>query len=129
MAMDAGSDIVNPVKLGIKKALKEATKRGPSIGGGGTLDKLSPSEIRRIQNAANRSGQDIGVVGSRVNPNKPLRSNSDYDYVIDANSKTRNNLSRSLPGAKNVREGTPNNLDVFKGQVDTNRPHVIFHPE
>ncbi len=77
------------------------TKSGPKIGGGGTLNKLSPNEIKRIQNAANRSGQDIGVVGSRVNPNKPLHSKSDYDFVVNANSKTRNNLSRSLPGAKN----------------------------
>lgn len=103
--------------------------KGPKVGGGGTLDKLSPSEIKRIQNAANRSGQDIGVVGSRVNPNKPLHSKSDYDFVIDANSKTRNNLSSSLPGAKNVREGIPNNQDIFKGTVDTSKPHVIFRPE
>lgn len=103
--------------------------KGPKIGGGGTLDKLSPSEIKRIQNAANRSGQDIGVVGSRVNPNKPLHSKSDYDFVIDANSKTRNNLSRSLPGAKNVREGIPNNQDIFKGTVDASKPHIIFRPE
>jgi hypothetical protein len=106
-----------------------ATKRIPTLGGGGTLGKLKPNEITRIQNAANRSGKDIGVVGSRVNPNKPLHSKSDFDFVIDANAKTRNSLSRSLPGAKNVREGIPSNQDIFKGAVDPNRPHVIFHPQ
>ena len=102
---------------------------GPTVGGGGTLDKLSPTEQVRIQNAANRSGQDIGVVGSRVNPDKTLRSDSDYDFVIDANNSTRSSLSRSLPGAKDVQEGLPSNNDVFKGQVDPELPHVIFHPE
>ncbi len=106
-----------------------AVPKGPKVGGGGTLDKLSPTEIQRIQNAANRSGQEIGVVGSRVNPNKALRSDSDFDFVIGANSKTRNNLSRSLPGSKNVREGIPSNQDIFKGTVDPNKPHVIFRPE
>jgi len=57
-------------------------------------------EKKRIQNAANRSGQGVTVVGSRVNPNTALRPDSDYDFVIDANNKTRNNLSRSLPGGK-----------------------------
>ena len=90
---------------------------------------MSSGEIKRIQNAANRSGQDIGVVGSRVNPKKALRSNSDYDFVVNANSKTRNNLSRSLPGGKDVRTGAPNNQDIFKGSVDTTKPHAIFHPQ
>lgn len=112
-----------------KGAGKGLESRAPTIGGGGTLDKLSSSEMRRIQNAANRSRQDIAVVGSRVNPNKALRPESDYDYVINANSKTRNSLSGSLPGAKNIQEGTPRNLDIFHGAVDPNRPHVIFHPE
>ncbi len=90
---------------------------------------MSGSEIKRMQNAANRSGPDVGVVGSRVNPNKTVRSDSDFDYVIDVSHKTRNNLSRSLPGGKSVREGLENNQDIYKGSVDTNRPHVIFHPE
>ncbi len=117
-------------KLVLNKQVKRSvTKRTPSIGGGGTLDKLSLGEIKRIQNAANRSGQDIGVVGSRVNPNKALRSNSDYDFVVNANSKTRNNLSRSLPGSKDVRTGAQNNQDIFRGSVDTTKPHAIFHPQ
>ena len=113
----------------VGKQILGKVAKGPTIGGGGTLEKLTPSEIRRIQNAANRSGKDIGVVGSRVNPNKTVRPDSDYDFVIDANNKTRGNLSRSLPGGKSVREGLENNQDIYKGTVDTNRPHVIFHPE
>ncbi|MBO6563451.1 MAG: RHS repeat protein [Pseudomonadales bacterium] len=132
---DCALDCLNPLnwiggKFGIgSKGAKGPNKTGPTIGGGGTLDKLSPSERKRIQNAANRSGRDIAVVGSRVNPNKTVRPDSDYDFVIDANSKRRNNLSRSLPGGKNVREGVPNNQDIYKGPVEADKPHVIFHPE
>ncbi len=36
------------------------------------------------------------------------------------------NLSRSLPGAKDVKNGTPNNQDVFKGPVDKSKPNVTF---
>jgi RHS repeat-associated protein len=100
----------------------------PTIGGGATLDKLSPAEIQRIQNAATRSNTPITVVGSRVNPQKSLTPKSDYDYAISANSKTRNNLSRSLPGSKSVQDGVPSNQDIFTGPVDINRPHVTFHP-
>ncbi len=102
---------------------------GPTVGGGGTLDKLTDAEKIRIQNAANRSGQEITVVGSRVNPNQPLHANSDYDFVINANNPTRSSVSRSLPGAKNIREGLPRNQDVYKEEVKKELPHVIFRPE
>lgn len=69
--------------------------KGPTIGGGGTLEKLTFDKVKRIQNAANRSGQDIGVVGSRVDPNKPLCYDSDYDFVINAtHEKQRSFLVR-----------------------------------
>lgn len=106
----------------------KVVSKSPYLGAGSTLSKLKPNEIKRIQNAADRSEKEIAVVGSRVNPNKPLTSKSDYDYVVNANSKTRNNLSRSLPGAKDIKNGESGNADVFKGQLDTNRPHVIFYP-
>ena len=93
------------------------------------MSKLSPSEIRRIQNATNKAGVDLSVVGSRVNPNKPLHVNSDYDYVIDANNKVRSDLRSSLPGAKSVQEGLPSRQDIFKGTVDPTRPYATFHPE
>ncbi len=107
---------------------KKVGAKEPTVGGGGTLDKLTSNEQARVQNAANRSGKDISVVGSRVNPNKDLRPDSDFDFVIDVNAKTRNSLSRSLPGSKNVRESISNNQDIFKGSVNIDKPHVIFHP-
>ena len=58
-----------------------------SEGVGGNFDKLTQNEIRRIQNAANKINDVITVAGSRVNPNKCLHPNSDWDYVINANSK------------------------------------------
>jgi hypothetical protein len=100
----------------------------PHAARGATLEKLTAREILRIQNAATRSGTEIAVVGSRVNPNKALTAASDYDYVISANSATRRSLSGSLPGAKNINEGIPGNLDIFKGPVDSTLPFVIFFP-
>ncbi|CAH1903827.1 hypothetical protein NTGHW29_150071 [Candidatus Nitrotoga sp. HW29] len=101
--------------------------KGAIAGGGARLENLGASEITRIQNAANRSGQEISVVGSRAGGMaKPA---SDWDYVIDANAKTRNSLSSSLPGAGNTAEGIRPNLDVFKGQVDETRPFIRFFPE
>jgi hypothetical protein len=102
--------------------------RAPRLGAGATLGKLTPGEIQRIQNAANRSGVQIAVVGSRVNPNKALHAGSDYDFVIDANSAMRRSLARSLPGSRSIAEGIPGNQDIFKGAVDPNLPHVIFFP-
>ena len=60
--------------------------------------------------------------------NKSLIPKSDFDFVIDANSKTRNNLSRSLPGSKNISEGIPSNQDIFKGAVDQSKPSAAFRP-
>jgi hypothetical protein len=72
-------------------------------------------------------GTDITIVGSRVNPNKALHGGSDYDYVLSGSHKTRNNVSRSLPGAKNINEGIPNNVDVSKEPLNTNLPYATFH--
>jgi hypothetical protein len=43
-----------------------ATPCGPSVGAGANLANLSGSERARIQNAANRIGRPISVVGSRT---------------------------------------------------------------
>ncbi|WP_407353138.1 RHS repeat domain-containing protein [Luteimonas sp. R10] len=96
-------------------------------GGGARLGSLGASEIRRIQNAANRSGQEINLVGSRASGTST--SDSDWDYVINANSSTRNSLSRSLPGAGNLSEGSRPNIDIFKGSVDESKPFIRFSPE
>lgn len=114
------------LKVGARDVAEAAAKRAVA-GGGAKLENLGASEITRIQNAANRSGQEISVVGSRAGGT--AKSTSDWDYVIDANAKTRNSLSRSLPGAGNTAEGIRPNLDVFKGQVDETRPFIRFFPE
>jgi uncharacterized protein RhaS with RHS repeats len=100
--------------------------RNIRVGGGAKVSNLGLWDLLRIQNAANRSGETITVVGSRASGK--ARSNSDWDYVVDANSKTRNNLSRSLPGAGNISEGTRPNIDIFKGQVDESRPFIEIGP-
>lgn len=126
-----------PLKAAPRLAFGDAAKnnvsgdsvvaKGVVTGGGAKLENLGASEITRIQNAANRSGQEISVVGSRAGGT--AKSTSDWDYVIDANAKTRNSLSRSLPGAGNTAEGIRPNLDVFKGRVDETRPFIRFFPE
>ena len=109
---------------GVQAELRAA---GPLAGNGASLDRLTVGEIQRIQNAANRSGQEINLVGSRAAGT--ARVGSDWDYVISANARTRNSLSRSLPGAGDLKEGLRPNIDVFKGQVEPGKPYVRFTPE
>ncbi|EKQ58962.1 wall-associated protein [Xanthomonas citri pv. malvacearum str. GSPB2388] len=108
-------------------AAKLTHGRSISVGGGAKLSNLSAADLKRIQNAANRSGTTITVVGSRAAGT--ARSSSDWDYVVNANSKTRNNLSRSLPGSGNMKEAERANMDIFRGEVDKNRPHIEVRPE
>lgn len=86
---------------------------------------LTKEDVARIQNAANRIGKPITLVGSRAAGT--AREDSDWDYVIEANNHQRASAAGSLPGAKDS-HGTPRNQDVFKGPVDTSRPHVTFPP-
>jgi RHS repeat-associated protein len=97
---------------------------GPIGGNGGSPDFLTPAEIQRIQNAANRIGKPINLVGSQASGT--AGPDSDWDYVIDANAPTRNSVSRSLPGAGNLSDGVRPNLDVFNGQVNPGAPFVTF---
>ena len=96
-------------------------------GGGAKLANISAGEARRIQNAANRSGAEIALVGSRAGGTATARS--DWDYVVNANSKTRNNISRSLPGAGNLKEGVRSEVDMFRGAVREDKPFIRFIPE
>jgi hypothetical protein len=97
-------------------------------GGGATLEtsNLTVREAQRIRNAANRLGGPITVVGSRAKGT--LKPTSDYDYVIETTGRQRRRIGRSLPGAKSVREGLPNNQDLFPGPVDPDRPFITFDP-
>jgi RHS repeat-associated protein len=99
---------------------------GPIASNGATTGGLLTPELVRIQNAADRGGVDINLVGSRAT--NTAGPNSDWDYVIDANAKTRNSLSRSLPGAGDLSEGVRPNLDVFSGSVNPGAPSIKFTP-
>lgn len=99
----------------------------PTAGGGAKIENIAAGDALRIQNAADRTGTTVTVVGSRASGT--ATSASDWDYVVDANAPTRNSISRSLPGAGNVSEGVRPNIDVFKGSVDKTKPHIEFKPE
>jgi RHS repeat-associated protein len=104
----------------------EMSTVGPIPSNGASTDGLLTSEIIRIQNAADRAGVDINLVGSRAT--NTTHPDSDWDYVINANAKTRNSLSRSLPGAGNLNEGIRPNIDVFSGSVNPGAPSIKFTP-
>ena len=87
---------------------------------------VTPSEALRIQNAANRIGKPIHLVGSRAKGTaKPW---SDYDFVVQANSATRRSVAKSLPGAKDIKRGLPWNQDIYQ-ELDSTLPHVTFFPK
>jgi len=106
---------------------------GPVAGGGADLSRalrnMTPGEIRRIQNAANRIGRPIHVVGSRSGGSKLPRPESDWDFVIEGGGRVPRRISSSLPGAKSVQQGTPWNQDMFKGPLKRELPHITFFPE
>ena len=105
--------------LGIaaKDALKAASKNA-----------LSPADMLRIQNAANKTKTPITVVGSRAKGT--AGPTSDWDYVVPpgTSSRTIKNLRNSLPeGPRGI--GEPRNIDIDSGLVRTNEPHINFFPE
>lgn len=103
----------------------EGEVRSPGIGGGASLSNISPSEAIRIQNAADRIGVPIALVGSRANGT--ASAFSDWDYVINASGRKLHSVSTSLPGASTL-ERLPNVVDIFRGSVDMSKPHIIFYP-
>ena len=65
-------------------------------GFGGSIDNIAASDAVRIQNAADRIGAPLSVVGSRADGT--AGAFSDFDYVITGiNSRTRHSVSSSLP--------------------------------
>ena len=90
---------------------------------------MTPYEVRRIQHAANRIGHPIHLVGSRSGGLKRPLEDSDWDFVIEANYKTRRSAARSLPGTRSVESGTDWNQDVFIGPLQSELPHLTFFPE
>ncbi|MFI1376104.1 RHS repeat domain-containing protein [Streptomyces longwoodensis] len=97
---------------------------------------ISPNDAKRIQNAANKAGQPIIVVGSRANgtPNPT----SDWDYILSGPSRTRHSVKNSLPRGTGDGEGSGRGRDFWQNynpkrpdyaELDPSRPYVIFEPQ
>ncbi|HRN83110.1 MAG TPA: pre-toxin TG domain-containing protein, partial [Ferruginibacter sp.] len=112
----------------IRNAGRVVSAAGPIVGGGAKLENISAGEITRIQNAANRTGTEISVVGSRANGTSGPAS--DWDFVVPdgTRSRTVHSLSSSLPeGSRGL--GEQRNQDIFKGTVDQSMPFITFKPQ
>ncbi|SOE06393.1 RHS repeat-associated core domain-containing protein [Variovorax sp. YR752] len=100
----------------------------PIAGGGAKLGNITPGEARRIQNAADRTGVPICLVGSRASGK--TRPDSDWDYVIPestTNSKIHS-LESSLPeGHRGLGEGR--NQDFLRDDaINSYKPFIYFTP-
>jgi RHS repeat-associated protein len=100
----------------------------PIAGGGAKLGNITPGEARRIQNAADRTGVPICLVGSRASGK--TRPGSDWDYVIPestTNSKIHS-LESSLPeGHRGLGEGR--NQDFLRDDaINSYKPFIYFTP-
>jgi RHS repeat-associated protein len=88
---------------------------------------LSAGEIARIQNAANRIGKPINLVGSRASGT--ANAASDWDYVIEGmTNANKNAIKNSLPGAPIRADQVPRNIDFFTDPLRTDLPHIQFNP-
>ncbi|WP_089099680.1 RHS repeat-associated core domain-containing protein [Streptomyces hyaluromycini] len=96
------------------------------VGNGASLDNLTGSEIARIQNAADRIGHPISVVGSRATGN--THALSDWDYVITGiNSRTKHSVKSSLPQGS-IELGRGGRIDIFTWELAEGAPHITFYP-
>ena len=89
---------------------------------------MSNAELLRIQNAANRIGRPITVVGSRAAGK--AGPYSDWDYVIEKglNSKEWSKIKNSIPGAKSFIDNTPRRIDIFDGNINRSKPYIKIYP-
>ena len=100
---------------------------------------ISPSDALRIQNAANKSGQEIIVVGSHAKGTASITS--DWDYILSGNSSkrhsVRNSLQRGTHGGEINSMGNETGIDIWQNYnpkakyynpLDVSKPHVIFSP-
>ncbi|GKQ41208.1 HINT domain-containing protein [Streptomyces sp. A012304] len=108
---------------------------------------MAPHDAQRIQNAADRLGYPIIVVGSRArgrrtaeNP-KGFGPESDWDFILDGPSRQRGKVKNSLPRGIGDGEGSGRGRDFWQsynpnagrradkyGELDPSLPHVIFRP-
>jgi RHS repeat-associated protein len=100
---------------------------------------ISPSNALRIQNAADRTGQQIIVVGSRASGTSG--QNSDWDYIMSGSSAARHSAASSVPagsaGGAISASGAESGIDIGQTYnpnapnytpLNPNLPHVIFSP-
>ncbi len=139
----AVGSVVIPVEGGIAGAIKpKATLKtsGPIAGGGAKLDNLSSAATQRIQNAANRTQQEITVIGSRASGK--ASSISDWDYIMSGKSSQRHSARSSVPrgtqGGEINSMGNETGIDVWQNYnpnapnystLNPNEPHIIFRPQ
>ncbi|MFE0106947.1 polymorphic toxin-type HINT domain-containing protein [Streptomyces sp. NPDC059009] len=96
------------------------------VGNGASLDNLTGSEKARIQNAADRIGHPISVVGSRATGT--AGPESDWDYVITGiNSRTKHSVKSSLPQGP-AELGYGRRYDIFTGGLAEGAPYITFRP-
>ncbi len=103
-------------------------KPGPYAGGGARLENISSQDFLRIQNAVNRTGIQVTVVGSRATGK--IDAMSDWDYVLPPNTTGRktHNIRSSLPeGPRRLGDGR--NQDFHNGPVDPYQPFITFPPK
>ena len=98
---------------------------GIEVGGGASLRNLAPGEITRIQNAANRFGTDITVVGSRASGRaNPL---SDWDFITTAPNKVLQSLPRG--DSQVLRSMGRDPSEILRTTVNKNQPYITFSPK
>jgi RHS repeat-associated protein len=109
--------------------LAEMSAAGAANGGSRIASEagLSAGEIARIENAANRIGKPINLVGSRASGT--ANAASDWDYVIEGmTNANKNTIKNSLPGAQIRADQVPRNIDFFTEPLRTDLPHIQFNP-
>ncbi|WP_437306262.1 hypothetical protein [Sorangium sp. So ce388] len=118
----------------------EGLGAGPRAGGeasGGVQAEtvLGRAAVQRLQNAADRTGQRIIVIGSRASGK--AGSMSDWDCIISGNSAKRHSAASSIPrGLDGGENGT--GVDIWQdfnprapnnNPLDPTRPFVVFNPK
>lgn len=88
---------------------------------------LTGGEAARIQNAADRIGKPVYLVGSRAEGTAKITS--DWDYVVpEMTKRNKDAIKNSLPGAALRDDGIPRRIDLFRSNVGHDLPHVPFFP-
>jgi hypothetical protein len=96
---------------------------------------MSKANATRIQNAANKTGQRIDVVGSRAGGT--ASATSDWDYILYGNSAQRHSAANSLPRGTAGGEIYKPGIDLLQSfnntlrsytVLDTTKAHIIFYP-